>query len=236
MPYSYHGGKFDISIELEGSQIKIVNNDEHLGFFMSSGRNFYVFDNVIKDMKVKTNVLKSNFSCLSLDCKVRLFKAHCMHLYGCELWDLSDRNLKRLEITRKKCIKSFLNLDIRTRSKLLPSIINGKNVIQEIYGRQLNFFIKGINHNDNHINFYFKNSLLSKSSYAVTNLNKILLQCEIPFLSIFENRKIVIEKPIIEDEWRVNIIKELCYLRDFKQFEILNMNQIYILLKSLCTE
>ena len=238
LPYSYHLSEFDINVELNGSQIKMVNHVEHLGFFMSSGRYSYEFDNIIKDMNVKTNVLRSNFSCMSLGCKVKLFKAHCLHLYGCELWDLSDRNLTRLEITWKKCIKSLLNLDIRTRSKLLPSIIDGKNVILEIYGRQLNFFIKGLNHYDENINFYFKHSLLSNCSYTVTNLNKILSHCEIPFLSIFDNKRIIIKKPKIEDEWKMNLIKELCYsyIRDFKLFEILYRSQIYILLKFLCTE
>ena len=65
---------------MNNSKIEVVNEVKHLGFYVNDNRNIYDFNNIIHDMKIKSNVLRSNFSILNHKSKVKLFKSHCLHL------------------------------------------------------------------------------------------------------------------------------------------------------------
>ena len=226
----------DINIKMNNSKIEVVKEVKHLGFYVNNNRNMYDFDNIIHDMKTKSNVLRSNFSILDFKSKVRLFKSHCLHLYGCEMWNIEDNNINSLVKAWRRCIKCLLNLDMRTRSKLLPSIIESKDIITLICNRQLNFYIKGINNPNSLINFYFKNAFLSMSSFSITNLNNIMTMYNLPYSTLFVNRKVtLVNKTDDNEKWRINIIKELCNFKDFNNFSVLSYNEINAILKFVCT-
>ena len=90
--------------------------------------------------------MKSSFNYLDTESEVQLLNSHCMSLYGCELWSLHDPYIKTLEITRKKCIRNLLNLPSRTKSFLLPHIVNTLPIVSIIENRLFNFIIKGLKH------------------------------------------------------------------------------------------
>ena len=61
---------------------------------------------------------------------------------------------------------------MRTRSKILPDVIKFNDAVKVIYNRRLNFYIKGLSHDDPVVIFYFKNALVF--SFAAKIKNKIL--------------------------------------------------------------
>ena len=162
-------------------------------------------------MSVRTNVLRSNFYALDVESKIKLFNSQCMSLYGCELWNLEDVGICRIEITWRKCIKSLLGLPMRTRSKLLPDIIKCNDILTVIYNRQLNFYIRGLSHDDPMINFHFKNALVSTFSFAAKNINTILKRLMLNYSILFNGNKHKIHKETNRELWRVNIL-EFCHM------------------------
>ena len=152
------------------------------------------------------------------------------------MWNIEDNNIYNLVKAWRRCIKSLLNLDMRTRSKLLPSIIESRDIITIICNRQLNFYIKGISNPNSLINFYFKNAFLSISSFSITNLNNIMALYNLPYSTLFVNRKVtLVNKNNDYEKWRIDIIKELCDFKDLNNFSILSSNEINSILKFVCT-
>ena len=103
-------------------------------------------------------------------------------------------------------------------------------ILYIIMYRILNFFISGINHTDNFISDFFKNVLLSNSSYMQVNINKILKEFDITYLKLFELNKLelknIIKNKIEEPDWQCGIIVELLQMYCFysvKHFEFASM-------------
>ena len=69
---------------------------------MLSSSQLYNIQPILDDICVKTNVLKSSFRCLDVNSKVHLYNAHCLSLYGCELWSLENPMINRFEVIWRK--------------------------------------------------------------------------------------------------------------------------------------
>ena len=77
-------------------------------FFMCC-YNLIDFQNIIRDLKVKTNVVLSQFNCLNWHAKVKLFLSQCSTLYGSPLWNLDDPNidvLRPAQLQNQEWLKS----------------------------------------------------------------------------------------------------------------------------------
>ena len=59
--------------------------------------------------------------------------------------------------------------------------------------RMLSFFVNGLNHNSDLISHFFKNTLLSNSSYMLVNINSILSKYGIKYMDLFSMSKICIK-------------------------------------------
>ena len=124
--------KTNINIMLCGSRVKIVNSEKHLGHVFKSDYvdtfNLINMDNVIRDMKVRTNALSSHFKSVSWRSKTILFNSQCISLYGCHLWRLDDKKVRELCTTWKVCCRRLLNLNQRTRSHLIHYLMRTASI------------------------------------------------------------------------------------------------------------
>lgn len=103
-------------------------------------------------------------------------------------------------------LKSYVSLD--------KYIVMGTAPIHDIImNRMLNFYLTGLNNKDNIIDFFFRNNLLSNSSYVSTNISKILGKFNISYDEMFYlNRnkiKCKINKKRGTKDWRCNMIENL---------------------------
>ena len=150
--------------------------------------------------------------------KVTLFNSQYLPLYGCHLWRLDDMNIEKLCTTWRISCRKLLGLNPRTRSHLIPHLMGTAPIFDIIMYRMLNFIIDGINHQDNILNSFFKNSLLSNTSYMSSNLNKILKNFNIHYFELFslnKNKlKTKLNEKIGEKDWQCNIVEELLYMRE----------------------
>ena len=136
----------DRSIMFLGKSIPRNSNEKHLGHVLSTSVNSVNFMDIINDMRVRTTVILKEFGHLNTWAKVNLFKSQCMSLYGCELWDLRDKNFKKICCEWRKCARLILGLSPRTHNSLIPELISSPNVESVIFSRMLSFASKGLSH------------------------------------------------------------------------------------------
>ena len=100
-----------------------------------------------------------------------------------------------------------------SRSYLLHNVMGTMPIDDIIMSRILGLFIHGLNHENGFISNFFKNTLISNSSYMLDNINQILNRYNIKYMDLFSMNihdvKKFTKSHILEPDWRCNIIKEL---------------------------
>ena len=118
-----------------------------MGHIISASGSLINIEPVIKDMKVRTNVITHQFYSIAWQSKVMLFNSQCMSLYGCQLWNLDDPRVDELSVAWRVCCRRLLALHPRTRSHLLPHIMNSLPVRRVIEKKKSEFFfLSGLHH------------------------------------------------------------------------------------------
>ena len=211
-----------VNLMICGSPIKTITHETHLGHVFQdsyvNNMNLINFEQIIRDMKVRTNAIISQFRPISWKSKVTLFNSQCLYLYGCPLWRLDDPKINDLCTTWKVCSRKLLDLNQRTRSRFIHQIMDTPPLIDTIMYRMLNFYINGLNSSDPLISNLFKNVLMGNTSYMRVNINKILGHFKIKYLDLFSLNKRTISRSlhsnIGEKEWQCIFMEELLSLRD----------------------
>ena len=204
----------NVNIFICGTKVKNVKSEKHLGHIFSSTNTLIDIQDVIRDIKVRTNVIINQFSCLSWQARVKIFLSQCSALYGCPLWNLEDTNVENLCTAWKVCCRKIIGLKPDARSNILHHLMNSLPIRDIIMLRMLNFIKSGIHHNNIIITNFFKNILLSNSSYTIKNVNMILSHLNISYKSIFtENNKVKLKAEFHSNmpkpDWRTNSLREL---------------------------
>ena len=76
-------------IKLNVQPVSVVHKDNHLSNYISDSIHDRHILNTICDLYQRSNVLISQFRSCDSESLDRLHKAYCMHMYGCEQWNLS---------------------------------------------------------------------------------------------------------------------------------------------------
>ena len=229
-------------ISLCGRIVKNVKTEKHLGHLFSSNNHSHLIniDSIIRDIKIRTNTIITNFRSLCWQSKVKLFLSQCSSLYGSTLWRLDDKQIELLVRTWNICCRRLLGLPPNTRTYVIHNIMDTMPIRYIIMSRILNFFVSGLNHKCNIISMLFKNTLISKSSYMLQNINIILNELNIKYCDLFlmdKNKlKNIINNKIGKPDWRSDSIKELLSLRENQSFCELEPEEISSLLVFISTD
>ena len=87
---------------LNGEVIPVVDSDKHLGNYISTNiidRN--IIDNIC-DLYQRSNKVISDFRVGDSKALDSLHRPYCMHMYGCELWDLNCNYIKDFKVAWRK--------------------------------------------------------------------------------------------------------------------------------------
>ena len=232
-----HDFNRDSLFQLNGQDIILSSKCEHLGHTIKAGNCSFDYSNIINDIKSKTNCILSFFKHNSSKTKVELFKSYTSSYYGSILCNIDD--LEEMERCWRVSARRILGVDPRTRSYLLPGLINSLCPKDEIKRRILLFFEKGIKHESPSINFYFRNCLMNMNSSMFSNVSAI---CRISNFSIqnFSNiSRADINKSfknLVKADWRVEFIAELMKIIDGILFlNDFNVDFIRQMLNFICT-
>ena len=110
-------------------------------------------------------------------------------------------------------------------------------ILDIIMYRMLSFFVAGLNHKDKIISYFYKNVLLSNTSYMTTNISKICEHFDINYSDILSLKKCKIKQSMNnikeEKDWKCDILEELLYMRDNSLIANLNKMEIQIMLDQI---
>ena len=62
----------------------------------------------------KANAVLSDFKHISGDLRLQIMQSYCGSFYGSQLWDLSNKYIDRLSISRRKSVRKTLNIPVIT--------------------------------------------------------------------------------------------------------------------------
>ena len=225
-------------VKINGEEIETVNCIKYLGFSINNDiKRFYSLKDTINDIKIRSNVILNNFRSIDSAAKVCLFNSQCLSLYGCCLWDLGSKEVTDLEVAWRKSSRCILGISNRTHCEFIPHLMNTNDVRSIIEQRMINFYINGFQHDNKLISHIFRNSLLTSMSYYVRNLNVIIHKHKLKYKDVFDNcRQVRFKVRLPEQEWKIELIKQLIYERDFNCNDILNKQEINDILFFLCTD
>ena len=224
---------------LNNVPLKFTTNEKHLGHVLSNNHDLIDFAKVVSDLKCKANVLFREFSFLDHSVKSKLFNTNCTSLYGIPLLDLSSHQFEHVCTAWRVSIKCVLQLNMRTRSNLLPHLVKSPSAEKIIHSRFMSFFLSGLRHSNEFISTIFNHTLNSHYSYFRRNLSYIFYHYGLNWntLSNMSDRdvKSYIRNYNCNVDWRVNIIKELMMIRDHELFGILEPQEVTFMLNTVCT-
>ena len=226
-------------IFMNGQMLNVNDSYKHLGIVLSNScdKNLINFDSIINDMKVRCNVLKSEFFNQSYSVKTKLFNSHCMSLYGCPLWDIECENFKAIQVTWRKCCRSLLGLPNRTHNIIIPNLIQSPPIDEMISMRTMNFVINGLQNKNEIVKNIFRNSFLSNYS----NLGKIINNCckklSVNYVNLFDvnMKKVKLDQKDNVEKWKIGFIIEILKIKDNCLESFLTKDELNAILYFLCT-
>ena len=229
-------------IFLNDLEIPQLNAIKHLGHTLKN--NTYIFNNesINCDIKLRSNVIMSNFYYLPSNTKIHLFNTYCNTFYGSQLCSLYNTSaLDKLDRDWRVCGRKIIGVSPRTHRTILSNILSRFEPSIQIYWRILLFFKNGLSNRSKFISSIFKNCMINKNSIMYRNLIKISNDLKINDLyetlnvskKIYKDQMWKYRYPV--EKWKINIIQELLKCKDAKQLHCnLNIDEISIVLNDLC--
>ena len=123
-------------------------NEVHLGNCIGNYVNASRIASAVSDLNRRFHLVYNCIKHCTVDVKYKLFKAHCMCVYGSQLWDFSKYDCENFYIAWRKTIRRLLGLPDRTHCELLNVLCKDFTVEQQLHARCFKFY-HGLNTSDN---------------------------------------------------------------------------------------
>ena len=118
------------SVSLCGVELTWSDEVKHLGHklcFNLSEKSEISFKR--GDLAGRTNVLLSQFGNMDHIVLLKIFKAQCVHIYGCQSWNLADKHVSMYHTMYNRCVRRILKLPFRTHTAFLPRLTGSPPVV-----------------------------------------------------------------------------------------------------------
>ena len=193
-------------------------------------------------MIIRTNTLTSLFTKADHNVKYKLFKSHCMSLYGSQLFDMSFKCTNQLFTVWRKCLRKFLQLPPTTHCNLIPLICDDIPISLQLYKRFMKFFVNSLGSTNECVKICTMSALNGSGSTTCNNINVIshLLGMDkysisrLPIMSILK----LIQSHHMPAKYlciTAGQIRDLMYLRS-THYEHFSYNDFDTMLQFLCTD
>ena len=224
--------------------IKCLDHDVHLGNDIGINISRKQIDTAIGDMYSRCNLLLSQFGRAFCRTKYRLFKAFCLSLYGCVLWDFSNPYIEKFYTAWRKCIRRVLGVPSNTHCNLLSILCEDVSIDLQLYMRFLRFIRQCLFSANQCLYLCGKLVINGSCSKSCNSLNVICNKLNVSkyqLVNLEPNNlwdivtDIHLSSRSTDDELRASIISELIFSRDRKDFRILSRAENNDVLTYLCT-
>ena len=132
----------EIRFYVNGKQIENVKSYAHLGHIITSL--FNDNDDVLHRRNCfvgQVNNALCFFRSLDLVVKLKLFKAYCSSIYGCELWALDCSTIEVFCTAWRKALRRTIDLPLNSHKFVLPFLSDTLPIMDEIYKRSSRFIV-----------------------------------------------------------------------------------------------
>ena len=161
-----------------GNVIQYVNEWPHLGHIISV--NCDDANDILcrrSSLIGQINNIICNFRKVDCSTKIRLVKAYCNSLYGCELWDFSNNCIENICTAWRRGIRQVWRVPNTTHSSLLPGLCETLPLRDLFYKRMLNLVYQCLNSQSPMVNFITRHSILFGRMNSTIGRN-VLSCCE----------------------------------------------------------
>ena len=115
-------------VTLNGIKLDWSKKVKHLGNIVTHDLNDSDDINFKKGVFIsQVNKLKCKFCTVQSTLRGRLLQTYCCSWYGCQTWDLAGRPVGCMNIEWNKAVRRTLLLPYKTRTRLLPFLVQGKS-------------------------------------------------------------------------------------------------------------
>jgi hypothetical protein len=163
-------------VSLNGIPLQWKPTVKHLGNYISH--------NLKEEEEIKAkrgtfigavNGLLSNFRSAGKDVISHIFNRQCSHFYGCETWNLTDKNLLIMYTAWRKACRRIWDLPCQARSVLLPPLMRSahpEELVLRRFATMYNSILRGHN-----------SMMLRVANLSVNSLTQGLLGRNVSYLS-----------------------------------------------------
>lgn len=229
-------GPSDTCVELDGKYIKLCKEGVHLGLVIGEEAECKGIEQTKQDFNNRVNCLNAQFGSVQCDVKYKLFKAFCMALYGCPLWDLSGKHISSFYTAWRKAIRKIMALPNTTHNILLAPICNDVPVEGQLHSRFLKFLFKALNSCNECVKLCSQLALKGSRSKVCCSINYVCATYNLDKHALADCNIIATYKKIgdygydrmqEEDRIKAGCIRDLIVMREQnKFFEVWEINDL----------
>ena len=176
---------------LNGEVIPVVDSDKHLGnyiFTIITDRNII---DTICDLYQRSNRVISDFRVCDSNALDSLHRTYCMHMYGCELWDLNCNYIKGFKVAWRKIKRRIWRLPYRTHNATVHQL--SYDIDHQLETRMIKFVHLCLNHCNHVCRSIISSKLLCMKSTFASNYKYLSYRCNISHSDWYEDIIIIVK-------------------------------------------
>jgi len=222
-------------VTLNGEVLKWECSVKHLGNYVSNDLDDKLdICHKKNDLTGRANSLRANFKCISSNVVKTLYRSHCCFFYGSQTWDLSSNNINDFEIAWRKAGRSVLQLPYRTRSALMPALLEQKDLKLQLAERFVKM-VRSVFRSNNHSIMFLVNNSVSDAPKGKIGQNIDFVNRKYG-ISILDEQKIPIQQDDDDIMCRAELINEMLEVRDgLSSIDNMNKEELDCSIEWACT-
>ena len=131
---------------LNGEIIPVVESDKHLGNYISTNIHDRNIIGSVSDLYQRSNWVISDFRACDSNTLDNLHRTYCMHMYGCELWDLNCNYVTDFKVAWRKIKRRIWRLPYRAHNVIVHSL--SYDIDHQLDTRMTKFVYSCLNHSN----------------------------------------------------------------------------------------
>ena len=196
------------TIRFMGQTITAAPSTKHLGLEIGYNSVSTNMTKAVVDLYTRTNCIMAQFRHVPWRIRLRLFHTFCVHLFGCESWDLSSSTA--YEVAYRKCVRRIVGLPYRTHRALLPLVCQSQPMDLRLICRISKFTYAVGTSNNALVRSCARAARHGSGSTLSNNVSVICARFNLPRNVLFDQlRKFAPEPPVINERATAQAIVDI---------------------------
>ena len=217
---------------------------KHLGNVLQTDNTMTIDATQKRDKMIgKVNSLLQEFYAATPDLLMKLLNVYATSLYGSCLWDLMSTNVEKILTSWNVTVRNVLKLDRCTHRYLIEPLSNCPHLMTLLLSRFANFYKSLLSTKKSSVRYLVRTmecdlrTVLGRTLLFLRKETNLTDQHPSTLTSKIVKANIQYKQICAEDQWKINMAKELIDVRDQERMEIegFTESECKDILKYLCT-